>query len=226
MSTLNVDKRYLNLLTKVMEESYNRRDGSAELWRSPFRIIVTCVLSQRVRDEGSEAAAKQLFAVADRPESVLAIPTKKLQALIMPSGTYRQKALLIRQLCRALIGQFNGRVPRDREELMRLPGIGPKCADIVLMNAFGIPAIAVDTHVNVVSKRLGFVSKKAGVDDVKRALEGFFPEPKWRYINLGMVNFGRDVCVTRAPLCIESPDNCPFSGFCRAYKTKNFKVKA
>jgi endonuclease-3 len=220
-----MDRRYLPLLIKVLKGYYRERRGTAEYWREPFRVLVSCILSQRTQDENSIAASGRLFARAGTPEKILAIPAKELQSLVKQSGTYRQKALHIRQACRMLIRDFHGNVPKTRGSLMRLPGIGPKCADIILMNAFGVPAIAVDTHVNVVSKRLGFVGKKASVEEVKKSLEGYFPKSKWRYINLGMVNFGRDVCVTRAPLCIESRDNCPFSGFCRAYGAGDFAVQ-
>lgn len=220
-----MDRRHEKLLIKILRSHYRERRGTAEYWKSPFRVLVSCILSQRTQDENSIAASGLLFFEADTPEKILAIPAKKLQSLIKRSGTYRQKALHIRQLCKILLNDYGGRVPRTREGLLSLPGIGPKCADIVLMSAFGIPAIAVDTHVNVVSKRLGFVGKKAGVEDVKKSLEGYFLKSEWKFINLGMVNFGREVCIARKPRCTESADNCPFSGFCRAYRTGDFTVQ-
>lgn len=220
-----MDRRHEKLLIKILKGHYHERRGTAEYWKSPFRVLVSCILSQRTQDENSIAASGLLFSEADTPEKILAIPAKKLQSLIRQSGTYRQKALHIRQLCRMLINELDGRVPRTRDGLMQLPGIGPKCADIVLMSAFGMPSIAVDTHVNVVSKRLGFVGRSAGVEDVKKSLESYFPKSKWKFINLGMVNFGREVCIARKPRCTESADNCPFSGFCRAYKTGDFAVQ-
>ncbi len=108
---------------------------------------------------------------------------------------------------------------------MELPGIGYKCADIILMNAFAVPAIAVDTHVYVVSKRLGLAPPAAKVEEVKQSLEKLFSKNKWKYINLGMVNFGRDICIARKPLCIIDKNNCPFSSFCKAYRTKKFDVE-
>lgn len=220
-----MDMKYEKLLLSVFEKYYRKRRGTAEMWSTPFKILVSCLLSQRTREENTEMAAKKLFQKADTPREIAKMPIRKLQPLIRSSGTYRQKALRIKQICRILVERYRGKVPRTREQLMELPGIGYKCADIVLMNAFGIPAIAVDVHVFVVGKRLGLAPTKANVEEVKVELEKIFPKQKWKYINLGMVNFGRKVCQTRKPLCIASADNCPFSSFCRAYRTKEFVVE-
>ncbi len=213
------------ILLRVLQQYYRKREGTAEMWSTPFKILVACLLSQRSRDENTEAVARKLFAKADTPQKISRMSTKKLQSLIRSSGTYRQKAKRLKEICRILIEQHRGKVPRTREQLMELPGIGYKCADIVLMNAFGIPAIAVDTHVYVVSKRLGLAPPKAKMEEVKQAMEKFFPKQKWKFINLGMVNFGREICIARKPLCVIDKKNCPFSGFCRAYKTKRFDVE-
>jgi len=195
------------------------------MWSTPFKILVACLLSQRSRDENTEAVARKLFSKADTPQEIARIPIRKLQPLIRSSRTYRQKAKRLRQICKLLIEQYRGKVPRTREQLMELPGIGYKCADIILMNAFGIPAIAVDTHVYVVGKRLGLAPPAANVEEVKQSLEKFFPKPKWKFINLGMVNFGREVCIARKPLCVIDRNNCPFNSFCWAYRTKKFDVE-
>jgi len=213
------------ILLKVLEKFYRKRVGIAEMWSTPFKILVSCLLSQRSRDENTEIVARKLFAEADTPQKIARMPIRKLQTLIRSSGTYKQKSLRLKEICRILVEQYRGKVPRTRERLMELPGIGYKCADIVLINAFRIPAIAVDTHVYVVSKRLGLAPPAAKVEEVKQSLEKFFPKPKWKFINLGMVNFGREICIARKPLCIIDKNNCPFSGFCRAYRTKKFDVE-
>ncbi len=220
-----MQKGHVKTIIRVLEKFYRKRDGTAEIWKDPFKILVACLLSQRTREENTKIAAGKLFAEANTPREILQMPLHRLQSLIHASGTYRQKAKRIKQICKILLEQYGGKVPRTREELMKLPGIGYKCADIVLMNVFGIPAIAVDTHVYVVSKRLGLAPPKAKVEEVKAELEKFFPKEKWKYINLGMVNFGREICITRKPLCIDGRNNCPFSSFCRAYRTKNFDVE-
>ncbi len=220
-----MQEQHKKILIRVLEKYYRKREGTAEMWDTPFKILVTCLLSQRSRDENTEAAARKLFAKAQTPQAILKIPLRRLQTIIRQSGTYRQKAKRLKEICRILIERYRGKVPRTREQLMGLLGIGYKCADIILMNAFGIPAIAVDTHVYVVGKRLGLAPPSAKVEEVKGELEKFFPKTKWKFINLGMVNFGREICIARKPLCIDSADNCPFSGFCRAYRTKKFDVE-
>lgn len=211
------------IILKVLVQYYRKREGTAEMWNTPFKILATCLLSQRSRDENTEAVARKLFAKAQTPQTILKIPQRRLQMIIRQSGTYRQKAKRLKEICNILIKQYRGKVPRTRERLMELPGIGYKCADIVLMNAFAVPAIAVDTHVYVVSKRLGIAPPSANVEEVKAELEKFFPKQKWKYINLGMVNFGREICIARKPLCV-SGINCQFSSFCRAYRTKRFAI--
>ncbi len=213
------------ILLRVLEVYYRKRAGTAEMWSTPFKILVSCLLSQRSRDENTEAVARKLFAKAQTPQAMLKIPLRRLQTIIRASGTYRQKSLRLKNICKILTERYRGKVPRTREQLMELPGIGYKCADIVLMNAFGIPAIAVDVHVYIVGNRLGLAPPAAKVEEVKAELEKFFPKQKWKYINLGMVNFGREICITRKPLCLLGKNNCPFSFFCRAYRTKRFDVR-
>ena len=188
-----------------------------------FELLIETVLSQRTRDENSEKAAHQLFAIARTPRQITKLPTAKLQKSIRISGPYRQKTKKIKQISKAILENYKSKVPMKREELMNLYGVGPKTADIVLMYGFGIPAIAVDTHVNHVSKRIGLSEKKDSVEEVKEKLERVFPREKWYLINLGFVMFGKEICKPR-PLCIKSAENCPFSGFCKAYKTKKFDV--
>jgi endonuclease-3 len=188
-----------------------------------FELLIETVLSQRTRDENSEKAAEQLFKMARTPGEISSLPMKRLQSLIKISGPYRQKAKRIKSISKYILSN-GGKVPSTREELMELYGVGYKTADIVLMYGFDIPSIAVDTHVNRIPKRLGLVDKKASVEEAKSCLEGMFPKSKWYLINLGLVSFGKETCKPVNPICIRDKRNCPFSGFCRAYKTKVFTV--
>jgi endonuclease-3 len=188
-----------------------------------FELLIETILSQRTRDENSEKAAKQLFAIARTPKQILKLPMKKLKNLVKISSPYRQKAKRIKQVSKIILEKYKGKVPNDREELMKLSGVGYKTADIVLMYGFNKPAIAVDTHVFLVSKRIGLAGLKDNVEEVKKKLEGIFPRSRWYLINLGFVSFGKEICKP-TPICIKDPKNCPFSGFCKAYKTKKFKL--
>jgi len=181
-------------------------------------------LSQRTREENTAKACENLFSTSKTPEEILKLPLRKLQKLIRVSGPYRQKAKRIKQISKIILEKHKGKIPKNREELMKLPGVGYKTADIVLMYGFGIPRIAIDTHCNRIPKRIDLVNRKANVEEVREKLESIFPKNKWYLINLGFVSFGREICKPVNPLCIKDSENCPFSSFCRAYKTKNFKV--
>jgi len=187
-------------------------------------LLIGTVLSQRTRDENTEKATRQLFAVAKTPKQILKLPIKKLQSLIRVSGPFRQKSKRIKQISKIILEKYKGKVPNNREELIKFPGVGYKTADIVLMYGFGIPRIAIDTHCNRIPKRIGLVNKKANVEEVREKLESLFPKSKWYLINFGFVSFGKEICKPVNPFCTKDPKNCPFSSFCKSYKTKNFKV--
>jgi len=215
----------MKIILKFLEKEYGKDIDVSPLRKSKiFELLIGTVLSQRTRDENTEKAADQLFSVSNTPKKILKLPLKKLQKLIRVSGPYRQKAKRIKQISKILIEKYNGKVPSNREELMKLPGVGYKTADIVLMYGFGIPRIAIDTHCNRVPKRIGLVNRKANVEEVREKLESIFPKNKWYLINFGFVSFGREICKPVNPLCTKDFKNCPFSSFCRAYKAKNFKV--
>jgi len=173
--------------------------------RTVFRTLIACVLSQRTRDENTAKASERLFSVADTPEKILKIPEEEIRRLIRPAGTFRQKAKRIREISRMILERYNGRVPKDREELMKLPGVGFKTADITLSYGFGVPTIAVDTHVNRISKRLGFVGWKADVEEVRKKLESLIHGKDRFVVNIGLVRFGQEICRPLRPRCPECP---------------------
>jgi len=175
-----------------------------------FKILITTILSQRTRDENTEKAANVLFSKADTPEKILKLSKKELEGLIKPSGPYRQKAERIKAVSKIILENYDGKVPKTREELMKLPGVGYKTADVVLMYGHGIPSIAIDTHCNRIPKRIGLVDEKANVEEVKRTLESLIPKKDWHIVNMGLVQFGREICRPIKPRC----EICPMSRFC------------
>lgn len=212
-------------ILKFLEKRYGSYiDRSRMSNQKAFELLIETILSQRNRDESTEKAANILFSVARTPEQLVKIPTKKMHGLIRISGPYKQKTKKIKATSKVIIQKFKGKVPRTREDLMSLYGVGPKTADIVLMYGFNIPSIAVDTHCNRVPKRIGLIDKKASVEKVKQRLEKLFPKNKWYLINLGFVSFGKEICKPINPLCIKNKNNCPFSSFCKAYKNKDFAI--
>lgn len=216
-------KKNISKILAVLRKYYRMRMGSANR-SNPFHVLISCVLSQRTREENTEKASRQLYAKASTPQAILKLPLRKLQSLIKPAGFYKQKTKRIKQICRIIIEKHKGKVPQSREELLALPGVGWKTSAIVLSYGLGKKIIAVDTHVNRVSKRLGLVDIDSGVEEVREQLEKVFPKKSWNIINLGSVNFGREVCRPVRPKCIYSRNNCPFSHFCKAYRTKKFHV--
>lgn len=192
-----------------------KRYGYPEIGRgSKFQLLVGTVLSQRTRDENTWRASRQLFSVARTPQTISRLPLKKLEFLIRPSGPYRQKAKRIKEISRIIIKDYKNRVPRTREELMELPGVGYKTADIVLSYGFGVPTIAVDTHVNRIPKRIGLVDKKANVEQVREKLESLVSGKKRFVVNMGLVRFGQEICRPVNPRC----SDCPLKGICDYYK--------
>lgn len=190
------------------------------LWRGrrdPFRVLVATVISQRCRDEVTDEVAAKLFRHYSTPEEFAGAPKAKLEKLLHRSGFYRQKAERIKAIARILVAEHESRVPPDREQLLRLPGVGRKTANCVLNFGFGERAIAVDTHVHRISNRLGWVETKTP-EETERALERAVPARRWVEVNSLFVDFGRDLCRPINPRCGE----CPFSGFCPTGK-KRFK---
>ena len=216
----------IKIILEFFQKEYGSFIDSSKLRKQKiFELLIETILSQRNRDENTEKAAKRLFSVARTPEQLVKLPTKKMHSLIRVSGPYKQKTKKIKETSKAILKNFGGKVPNTRKDLMSLYGVGYKTADIVLMYGFNIPSIAVDTHCNRVPKRLGLVDKKASVEKVKEKLEELFPKNKWYMINLGFVSFGKEICKPLNPVCIKDRKKCPFSGFCKAYKTKEFSVK-
>lgn len=174
----------------------------AKRWyRDPFKVLIGCVLSQRTREENTDAACRALFAVASTPKRISELPTPVLQRLIKPAGLVRQKAPNIKQICRIILEKHGGKVPASREALMELPGVGLKTANVTLCYGFGQPCIPVDVHVNRISRRIGLIPREMKLGEVGEALQAIFPRKDWHLINRGFVLFGREICLPRNPRC-------------------------
>jgi endonuclease-3 len=165
-----------------------------------FKSLVSVMLSAQSRDANTAKATRKLFAVAETPEAILALPDERFQELIKDAGLYRMKARNIKRMCEALLAGHAGVVPSSREELMRLPGVGRKSADIMLRFVFGEAVVAVDTHVFRVSNRLGLAHGKVEAQ-VARQLEHRIP-PRWRWgAHIWLLEHGKELCRSRRPRC-------------------------
>jgi len=192
-------------------------DAHCELVHSnPFELLIAVVLSAQCTDALVNKVTKNLFQKYKKPEDYVAVPLEELQNDIRSIGLFRNKAKNIQKLCHILLGKYNGEVPNDRDELMKLPGVGRKTANVVVSVAFGVPAIAVDTHVERVSKRLGFCRWKDSVLEVEGTLMKKVPKEEWGITHHRMIFFGRYHCKAQSPQC----RSCPLLGICREGKKR------
>lgn len=173
----------------------------------PFRILVFTMLSARTRDETTIRIVERLFSVADTPAKIRALGSKKLEKLLFGVGFYRVKAGHLLEACRMI--EEKGHVPDTREELLALPGIGRKTANIVLARAFSKNALGVDVHVHRISNRLGLVRTKKP-QETERALMRIIPRKHLRTLNRSFVAFGQTVCKPLRPMC----GSCPLNQVC------------
>ena len=181
--------------------------------RDPFRSVVSCMLSAQSLDRNTAAASRNLFALATTPEGILALEDDAIAAAIRPCGLYNMKTRNLRRMCEALLADHGGRVPSTREGLMSLPGVGRKCADIVLHFTFGEAVVAVDTHVHRVCNRTGLAEGKTEAKTAA-SLEARLPD-EWRMVaHVLILDFGKRVCRARAPRC----EICPIADLCEAYQ--------
>ena len=181
-------------------------------YRNEFTLLVAVVLSAQATDVGVNKATKELFKRVDTPEKMVQLGEAKLREHIRTIGLYRNKAKNVIGLSETLIAEHGGRVPRDREALMSLPGVGRKTANVVLNIAFGEPTIAVDTHIYRVSNRTGLAPGK-DVDAVERGLERRTPAQWKQHAHHWLILHGRYICKARKPECWRCPvaDICKFN---------------
>ena len=184
--------------------------------RNPFLILISCILSLRTRDTVSLPASQRLFEHAQTPQTLLLLSPSTIEKLIYPTGFYRHKAKEILAICTILLEKYKGKVPNTHEELIALPGVGPKTANLVLAEGFGIPAICVDTHVHRISNRLGLVKSKT-VEQTEEQLKLVLPKHYWSEYNKLMVMWGQNICVPISPKCSICPllPLCPQIGVVR-----------
>ena len=170
-------------------------DAECELKHdNPFELTIAVLLSAQCTDALVNKVTKNLFQKYKTPEDYLSVSLEELQQDIRSIGLYRNKAKNIQKLCRMLLDDYNGEVPKDRDELTKLPGVGRKTANVVVSVAFGIPAIAVDTHVERVSKRLAICRWKDSVLEVEKTLMKKIPMDEWSVTHHRMIFFGRYHC--------------------------------
>ncbi len=204
-------KQVLNTIAEMFP------DARCELnHRNPFELTIAVLLSAQCTDETVNKVTATLFEKYRSPQDYLNVPLEELENDIRRIGLFRNKAANIQKLCRRVIDLHGGDVPRTYEELTALPGVGRKTANVVMSNAFDVPAIAVDTHVERVSKRLGIAKPDDSVLEVEKKLMRKVPRDEWTITHHRLIFFGRYHCKAQNPQC----EVCPILEHCKEGKAR------
>ncbi len=192
-------KEILDEIEKQLEGD-THLDELAKKKQDPFKILISTILSARTKDTNTKTATERLFSKYNSPKSIAEANIDDIEQLIKPAGFYKVKAARIKEVSKLLIIDYNGVVPNNYEELLSLPGVGSKTANCVLVYAFKIPAIPVDTHVHRISNRLGWVKTKNPLK-TEEELKNSIPKELWLRINRLFVRFGQQICIPLRPKC-------------------------
>ncbi len=181
----------------------------------PFLILITCLLSLRSKDSVTIHVCHDLFSLARTPEEITKLPLPKLKKIIFKIGFYNTKARVLHNVSKIILEKYNNQVPRTREELLTLPGVGRKTANLVLGLAYNIPAICVDIHVHRIANRLGIIKTKTP-EQTEHALEKILPKKHWIIFNKLLVSWGQNICTPRSPKC----PKCTIKHLCKKIITQ------
>jgi endonuclease III len=177
--------------------------------KDPFKVLLTTIMSARTKDETTILAAKRLFQRVSTPADLDSLSVKEIESLIFPVGFYREKAKNLKKLPQVLNDLFAGQIPSTVEELVQLPGVGRKTANLVVAVAFNKPAVCVDTHVHRIFNRLGYLKTSTPLE-TEMKLREWLPVKYWTTFNSYFVSFGQHICRPINPYC----DRCPVYDYC------------
>ncbi len=180
-----------------------------ESGRDPFLVLISCLLSLRTKDKTTAEASARLFPLASTPATMQHLSQSTVESAIYPVGFYRTKAKHIQQICTQLLDRYHGRVPDEIEELLTLPGVGRKTANLVVTVGYEKPGICVDIHVHRISNRWGYVETKTP-DETEKALRAKLPRKYWITFNDLLVPYGQHLCQPVSPLCSQ----CKIADYC------------
>ncbi len=186
--------------------------------KDPFLVLISCILSQRTKDEVTTAASERLFKLAKRPEEMLELDKEVIERAIYPVGFYRKKASQIKEISRELLERYKSEVPDEIGELLKIKGVGRKTANIVLTHGFGKPGIAVDTHVHRISNRIGITSTRNPIE-TETALRDLLPQKYWINLNTLLVRHGQRICRPISPKC----SICTIREYCERVGVKEWR---
>jgi len=200
-------------MIQALRRMYPGRFQGTVVQYKPFPILIGTILSHQTQDPRTIEAEKRLFAAYNTPQQIAHAPLARIKNLIKPVGIYNVKAKRLKQVCKILVEKYKGKVPTDYDDILKLPGVGRKTANILFTHAYGRKdLIAVDTHVHKISNRLGLVKTKTP-ERTEFALYKAVPEKYWREINDLMVQHGQQICAAK-PKCYK----CDLRPYCRHYQ--------
>lgn len=201
------EEKVNNILEKL-NKSYP--DAKCALnFKSPYELLISTILSAQCTDKRVNVVTEKLYQEYNTPKKMIELTQEKLQDKIKSCGLYKNKSKNILETSKILLEKYNGEVPKTREELTKLSGVGRKTANVVMSNAFNIPAIAVDTHVFRVSNRIGLTNAKNVLDTEKQLMKNI-PKEEWSKTHHLLIFHGRNICTSRKPKCEE----CPIKEYC------------
>jgi len=209
---LKLEKKEIDKVLELLKTEYGNA-GPMLNFTTPFELLIATVLSAQCTDIRVNLVTEKLYKMANTPESILELGEKKLQDTIKSCGLYKTKGKNILSLCKILIEKHDSKVPMDMNGLTALPGVGRKTANVVMSNAFGIPAIAVDTHVFRVANRIGLACSKNVLSTEKDLME-VVPKAIWSQAHHWLIFHGRQICSARNPKCVD----CFLKNYCLYYR--------
>ena len=204
-------KKIFSLIEKLVEK--NQLPSVTEIAKNnkdPYRVLISTILSLRTKDEVTLEASIRLFKKADSPNKMLKLSEEVISKLIFPVGFYKNKSKNILEITKILLEKYNGLVPSSQEELLSLPGVGLKTANLTLSEGFNLDYICVDIHVHRISNRLGWI-KTNTPDESETELSKILPKEHWKPINQLFVSFGKEICRPISPFC----SKCNISKYCK-----------
>jgi endonuclease III len=182
---------------------------AADRKKAPFKVLISCILSLRTKDETTSGATERLFNIAGSPEEMLRLSHRAIEEAIYPVGFYKTKAENIKRICGDLANGYNSEVPDEIDELLKFKGVGRKTANLVVTLGYGKPGICVDTHVHRISNRFGYI-RTFTPKDTEFTLRGKLPDKYWIIYNDLLVAFGQNICKPISPFC----SRCPIKKYC------------
>lgn len=207
------------IIIDTFEEMYP--DAHCELiHRNHFELLVAVILSAQTTDVSVNKVTPKLFSKFKTPNDFAEANLTDIEEEIKSLGLYKTKAKNLQKMAQMLIKEYDGKVPSEEKDLLKLPGVGRKTANVILSVAFNKPAFAVDTHVERVSKRLNIADKKDHVNTVEKKLKAYFPKNRWNKLHHQMIFFGRYHCLARNPKC----EVCKLTKYCSYYKANYHDV--